>query len=97
MPPGCEALRRQLAKLSLDWGTQLSPEAFITTCGGTEALALCLRAVTKPGDVVAVESPSYFGVLQQIEELGLKASNAAGRRLRALGRTAEACFRVGAA
>ncbi len=73
MPPGCEALRRQLAKRSLDWGTQLSPDDFITTCGGTEALALCLRAVTKPGDVVAVESPSYFGVLQQIEELGLKA------------------------
>ncbi|MEK0447381.1 MAG: hypothetical protein RLZZ399_2702 [Verrucomicrobiota bacterium] len=73
MPPGCEALRRQLAKRSLDWGTQLSPDAFITTCGGTEALTLCLRAVTKPGDVVAVESPSYFGVLQQIEELGLKA------------------------
>ncbi len=73
MPPGCMALRRQLAKQSLDWGTQLSPDAFITTCGGTEALALCLRAVTKPGDVVAIESPSYFGVLQQIEELGLKA------------------------
>ena len=73
MPPGCESLRRQLAKLSLDWGTQLPPDAFITTCGGTEALALSLRAVTKPGDVVAVESPSYFGVLQQIEELGLKA------------------------
>lgn len=73
MPPGCEALRRQLARRSLDRGTQLSPDDFITTCGGTEALALCLRAVTKPGDVVAVESPSYFGVLQQIEELGLKA------------------------
>ena len=41
MPPGCEALRRQLAKRSLDWGTQLSPDDFITTCGGTEALALC--------------------------------------------------------
>jgi DNA-binding transcriptional MocR family regulator len=29
--------------------------------------------VTKPGDVVAIESPTYFGVLQAIEELGLKA------------------------
>ena len=51
----------------------LPPDEIITTCGGTEALALCLRAVTKCGDVVAVESPTYFGVLQQIEELGLKA------------------------
>jgi DNA-binding transcriptional MocR family regulator len=29
--------------------------------------------VTKPGDIVAVESPTYFGVLQAIEERGLKA------------------------
>jgi DNA-binding transcriptional MocR family regulator len=73
MPPGSEALRRQIARRSLDWGTNLSPDDLITTCGGTEALALCLRAVTKPGDIVAVESPTYFCVLQAIEELGLKA------------------------
>jgi DNA-binding transcriptional MocR family regulator len=51
MPPGAESLRRQIARRSLDWGSQLSPTMIITTCGGTEALALCLRAVTKPGDV----------------------------------------------
>jgi DNA-binding transcriptional MocR family regulator len=73
MPPGSEQLRRQLARRSLDWGTNLSSDEIITTCGGSEALMLCLRAVTKPGDVVAVESPTYFGVLQQIEELRLKA------------------------
>ena len=73
MPPGAEPLRRQLARRSLDWGAQLTPDDFITACGGTEALALCLRAVTKPGDVVAIESPTYFGVLQIIEQLGLKA------------------------
>lgn len=73
MPPGSEQLRRQIAKRSLDRGLDLSPDDIITTCGGTEALALSLRAVTKSGDVVAVESPTYFGVLQQIEELGLKA------------------------
>jgi len=73
MPPGSEQLRRQIARRSLDWGGSLSPDEVITTCGGTEALALCLRAVTKPGEVIAVESPTYFGVLQQIEELRLKA------------------------
>lgn len=73
MPPGSEQLRRQLARRSLDWGSNLSPDEIITTCGGSEALMLCLRAVTKPGDIVAVEAPTYFGVLQQIEELRLKA------------------------
>jgi DNA-binding transcriptional MocR family regulator len=71
MPPGSEQLRRQIARRALDRGLHLSPDEIITTCGGTEALALCLRAVTKSGDVVAVESPTYFGVLQLIEDLGL--------------------------
>lgn len=73
MPPGVESLRRQIARRSLDWGSHLSADDIITTSGGTEALMLCLRAVTKPGDVVAVESPTYFCVLQAIEELGLRA------------------------
>jgi DNA-binding transcriptional MocR family regulator len=73
MPPGAESLRRQISKRSLDWGSHLTPDQFISTNGGTEAIGLCLRAVTKPGDIVAVESPTYFGVLQAIEEQGLKA------------------------
>ncbi len=73
MPPGSIRLRREIAKRALDRHLDLTPEEILTTCGGTEALALCLRAVTSPGDVVIVEAPTYFGVLQQIEELGLKA------------------------
>lgn len=73
MPPGSEPLRRQIARRSLDWGGNLSADEIIVTCGGTEALALCLRAVTRPGGIIAVESPAYFGALQQIEELGLQA------------------------
>lgn len=73
LPPGSDALRRQLARRSLDWGSTLSPDDFITTCGGTEALALSLRAVTQPGDVVAIEAPTYFGLLQTLETLRLRA------------------------
>lgn len=73
MPPGCEPLRRQLSRRSLDWGCHLGADDFITMCGGTEALILSLRAVTKPGDIVAVEAPTYFGVLQALDGLGLKA------------------------
>jgi DNA-binding transcriptional MocR family regulator len=72
-PPGAYELRRQLARRSLDWGGSLSPEEIVTTCGATEAIHLSLRAVTKPGDLVAIESPAYFGTLLQLESLGLQA------------------------
>jgi DNA-binding transcriptional MocR family regulator len=73
LPPGNEALRRQIARRSLDWGCHLSLEDIVTTCGGMEALNLCLRAVAKPGDTIVIESPTYYGVLQVIESLGMKA------------------------
>jgi DNA-binding transcriptional MocR family regulator len=72
MPPGAESLRRQIAKRALDAGCQLLPEDLITTSGGIEALGLCLSAVTKPGDVVAVESPSYYGLLQLCQDQNLE-------------------------
>jgi DNA-binding transcriptional MocR family regulator len=37
-----------------------------------EALHLCLRAVAVAGDTIAVESPSYYGILQLIESLGMR-------------------------
>lgn len=73
MPPGCEKLRRVLARRALDWGVTVSPEEIITTTGCMEALVLSLRAVTNPGDTVAIESPTFFGIIQAIEHLGLKA------------------------
>ncbi len=71
--PGLLTLRRQLARRSVTWGMSLAADDFVTTNGAVEALHLALRAVAKPGDAIAVESPTYFGVLQLIEELGLKA------------------------
>ncbi|MBI4639959.1 MAG: hypothetical protein HY731_04655, partial [Candidatus Tectomicrobia bacterium] len=41
--------------------------------GCTEALHLCLRAVTKAGDMIAVESPTYYGILRIIESLKVRA------------------------
>jgi DNA-binding transcriptional MocR family regulator len=73
VPPGREDLRRQIARHCLNWGCNLTPDDIIITNGCMEALNVCLRAVTKPGDVVALESPTYFGLLQIIESLGLKA------------------------
>lgn len=72
-PPGCEALRVQVARRLVSAGCALAPEQIVTTAGGQEALGLCLRAVCKPGDTVAIESPIYYGVLQAIEMQGLQA------------------------
>ena len=72
MPPGCPALRRALARRALDWGVKIAPDEIVTTSGCMEAVMLCLRAVTRPGDAVAVESPTYFGLIQLIDQLGLK-------------------------
>jgi DNA-binding transcriptional MocR family regulator len=72
-PPGCLALRRQIARRAVDAGCALTPDEIITTVGAMEALHLSLKAVTQAGDTVVVESPTYYGLLQLIESLGLKA------------------------
>ncbi|WP_300454286.1 PLP-dependent aminotransferase family protein [Accumulibacter sp.] len=67
------ALIRQLVLRSVGWAGPLAASEFVITNSCTEALGLCLRAVTQPGDTVAVESPAYYLMLQLIETLGLKA------------------------
>jgi DNA-binding transcriptional MocR family regulator len=66
-------LRRQLARRAVAWGAFLEEDDFVTSVGATEALNLSLRAVTKPGDIIAVESPAYFGLLRLVEVHGLRA------------------------
>ncbi len=65
-------LRKQVAKLAFNWGGKVQPEELVITTGCLEAITMCLRAVTKAGDTVAVESPNYFGIYQAIESLGLR-------------------------
>jgi len=72
-PRGHLPLRREIARRALRWGQALSPDDVAVTCGCTEALTLALKAVAKPGDTIAIESPTYFGVLHALEALGLRA------------------------
>ena len=65
-------LRKQIAKLAFNWGGKIKPDELIVTSGCLEAIMLCLKAVTRPGDTVAVECPTYFGIYQAIESQGLK-------------------------
>jgi DNA-binding transcriptional MocR family regulator len=71
-PQGNEALRKEIARLAFNWGGKVKPDEVIITSGCLEAITMCLKSVTKYGDTVAVESPTYFGVYQAIESLGLK-------------------------
>ncbi|MHB8733123.1 MAG: aminotransferase-like domain-containing protein [bacterium] len=73
VPRGDPALRREIGRRALRWGQALSPEDIAITCGCTEALTLALKAVAKPGDAIGIESPTYFGLLQIIEALDLRA------------------------
>jgi DNA-binding transcriptional MocR family regulator len=72
-PPGHLGLRRQIAKRAADFGVALRPDEIVTTVGAMEALHVSLRAVARAGDTVVVESPAYFGMLQLIEGLGIRA------------------------
>lgn len=74
LPPGSLALRNEIARRYLASGVEVAADGILVTNGAMEALNLCLQAVTKPGDIVAVESPTFYGALQAIERLGLRAA-----------------------
>jgi DNA-binding transcriptional MocR family regulator len=71
-PAGLMPLRQQIAKRMVAQGCQLNPEDTVITNGCQEAVYLALRSCTQPGDIVAVESPTYYGLLQILESLSLK-------------------------
>jgi len=73
LPPGSEELRRQIARRYLLAGARVQTDEIIITTGALEGLNLALATVTRPGDVVAIESPTFYACLQAIEMAGLKA------------------------
>lgn len=72
-PAGNPELRRRIALMMGHRGVVVSPNDVVVTAGASEAVGAALRAATRRGDTVAVESPTFFGILQWIERLGLKA------------------------
>ena len=68
---GLPELRRQAAIDMLGMIEGVDPEDVVITNGCTEAVALSLLAVTRPGDTIAVETPTNFTFLQLLRELGL--------------------------
>lgn len=68
---GFPELRRQIAIRTLGVIEGITPEDVIITNGCMEAIALSLLSITQPGDTVAIETPTNFGFLQLLKELGL--------------------------
>jgi DNA-binding transcriptional MocR family regulator len=73
LPPGNPELIRQIARRYAENGEPVDPDEIVVTVGATEAINLSLQAVAKPGDTVAVESPTYYAMLHAIERLGMRA------------------------
>jgi len=70
---GTQALRDQIARLMLDSGCRVTANELVVTTGCHEALSASIRAICEPGDIVAVDSPSFFGAMQTLKGLGMKA------------------------
>lgn len=71
-PPGSPVLRRAVAQHGLDAGYAASPDDVVVTSGAKEAVYLSIRAVTHPGDTVAIESPAYYALLEVCASLDLQ-------------------------
>lgn len=57
-------LRERLATLLLDRGVSPAPEGILVTAGAQQGIDVILRSCTQPGDTIAVEAPTYPGVLE---------------------------------
>ncbi len=67
-------LLRQVAYHHLDsLGAHVAPESICITNGAQEALLLALSTIARSGDVIAVETPTYHGLLELIDSLGMLA------------------------
>ena len=72
LPPGSSELRRLIALRYAETGVDIAPEDIIITCGAMEAINLSLNVVARPGDIIAIESPTFYSTLLSIERMGMK-------------------------
>src|SRR5204863_4341549 len=64
---GHPRLVKQIVRRTFDWKTGLSTDKILITNGCIEAINLCLDAVAKAGDIILIESPAPYGLLQSLE------------------------------
>ncbi len=69
---GAEELRELLSRRSAAHGALIRQEELIITDGALQAIYISLAAITVPGDIIAIESPCVFSILQVIASLRLR-------------------------
>lgn len=70
---GLPILRREIAKWRIAADEAVDPDDVVVTHGAMHAIRLALMAVARRGDLVVVENPTFFGVLQVLRDLGMRA------------------------
>lgn len=71
-PLGLPALRHRLAELHTAAGVPTETSQIVVTLGGQQAIALAARLLVSPGDVVALESPTYPGAIDAFSRAGAR-------------------------
>lgn len=70
---GLPLLRQMVARRYLELGYSVPLDEIVITCGGMESISLGVQAVTRPGDLVLIDSPMFFSGLRLLDQLGLGA------------------------
>jgi len=71
-PEGLPELRREIAARGRRQGFAGEAGEIVITSGARQAIDLVARAVLRPGDVVAVEAPTFAGTLSSLQATGAR-------------------------
>lgn len=71
-PLGYLPLRQQIAARAHHSQREVSADDLVITHGCQHSLLLALMSATEPGDIVAIESPGFYGAIQLLETLNRK-------------------------
>jgi len=71
-PEGDHALREQLAARLQTRGANVRGPQLVTVTGCTQGVQLLISILVKPGDIVAVEAPAYYGMLEVLSVAGAR-------------------------
>ena len=71
-PQGQLVLRQHITKMLIQLGLECSTDNLIITNGSKQGLSLVMNYYLQPGDWIITESPTYYGTLDIIENIGAR-------------------------